>query len=117
APLALAVGEPSDGEHVGALEQPDAVVVREALAGVELVRDVDQAGGLETGEGVNHDPPTQEGAGPGAPADAGGRRTGSTLTRRRRSGCGASARAGRRAPPSARAATDRARPRRRSPGA
>ena len=47
--LALAVGEPADGEQVGAVEQPDAVARDQALAGVELVGDVGEAGGGEAG--------------------------------------------------------------------
>ena len=38
--LALAVGEPAERERVGAVEQADAVVERQALAGVELLGDV-----------------------------------------------------------------------------
>ena len=47
--LALAVGQPADGEQIGRLEQPDAVVEIEALAGVELLGDVEEAGGGEAG--------------------------------------------------------------------
>ena len=47
--LALAVGEPADGEQIRRLEQPDAVVEVETHAGVELLGDVGEAGGGETG--------------------------------------------------------------------
>ena len=48
--LALAVREPADGEQIGALEQPHAVVERQPLAGVELVGDIGEAGGGDTAE-------------------------------------------------------------------
>ena len=48
-PLALAVGEPADGEQIGRLEQADAVVEVEPDAGVEFFGDVGEAGGSETG--------------------------------------------------------------------
>ena len=48
--LALAVGQPADGEQIRRLEQPDAVGEIEAHAGVELLGDVGEAGGGETGQ-------------------------------------------------------------------
>jgi hypothetical protein len=48
APLALAIGEPSDGEQVGRLEEPNAVVEVEPEAGVDFPGDVAQAGAGET---------------------------------------------------------------------
>ena len=40
APLALAGGEPADGQQIGRLEQAHALVEREALARLDLVGDV-----------------------------------------------------------------------------
>ena len=47
--LALAIGEPADRQQIRRLEQAHAVVETQALAGVELVGDVGEAGGGETG--------------------------------------------------------------------
>ena len=48
-PLALAVGQPADGQQIGRVEQPHAVVEVEALAGVELVGDVERGRRREDG--------------------------------------------------------------------
>src|SRR6185436_12411670 len=47
--LALTVREPSDGQQIGALEEPDAVGEIEPDTGRKLVRDVSEAGSGETG--------------------------------------------------------------------
>src|SRR5258708_6230032 len=47
--LALPVGEPPDGQQISALEEPDAVGEIEPDASRELIRDVREAGGGETG--------------------------------------------------------------------
>jgi hypothetical protein len=39
-PLAFAIGEPAQGEQIPTLEQPDAVIEREAGASVELVGEI-----------------------------------------------------------------------------
>jgi hypothetical protein len=41
--LALAVRQPPQREHIGAAEQPHAIVERQPLAGVELVRNVGES--------------------------------------------------------------------------
>ena len=46
--LALAVGEPADGEQIRTVEQSDAFVEIEAQAGIELGGDIGQTGGFET---------------------------------------------------------------------
>src|SRR5262249_40884520 len=46
--LALAVGEPPDGEEIGTVEEPDAVAQREALTRLQLVGNVSKASGMET---------------------------------------------------------------------
>ena len=43
--LALAVRQPAERQQVGTVEQPDAVVERQAVAGVELGGDVGEAAG------------------------------------------------------------------------
>src|SRR5204863_10208151 len=43
--LALAVGEPAERERVGAVEQADAVLERQALAGVEFPGNIVKSGG------------------------------------------------------------------------
>ena len=45
--LALAVGEVADGQQIRALEEPDAVLEREALPSVDLRRDVGNTGGRD----------------------------------------------------------------------
>ena len=52
--LALAIGQPADGEQIRRLEQADAVVERQPLAGVELVGDVGEAGAPQTRGGKGH---------------------------------------------------------------
>ena len=47
--LALAVGQPADGEEIRAGEEPDTVLELEPDAAVELVRDVEQPPGHEPG--------------------------------------------------------------------
>jgi hypothetical protein len=42
--LALAIGEPADGEQIGCLEQPDAVLEREAFSLLQLPVDAGQPG-------------------------------------------------------------------------
>ena len=47
-PLALAVGEPADGEQVRSVEQADAVLERQACAAFQLVGNVGEIGRFET---------------------------------------------------------------------
>ena len=53
--LALAVGEVPDGQQIGALEQPDAVLERQPFTRLDLRRDVGDAGGRDPS--FDHLPP------------------------------------------------------------
>jgi hypothetical protein len=46
-PLALAIRQPADGEQIGRLEQPNAIVEREPFATAKLFVDVSQTGGCK----------------------------------------------------------------------
>ena len=45
--LALAVGQPADGQQIGRLEQTDAVVERQPLARLQFLVDIGQSGRAE----------------------------------------------------------------------
>ena len=49
-PLALPIREPADREKIGTLEQPPPVAERQALARIELVGDIEEAGVGDTAE-------------------------------------------------------------------
>jgi hypothetical protein len=46
--LALAIGEPTDGEEIGSVEQTHAILERQSLASLQLVVDVGQSGRLKS---------------------------------------------------------------------
>ena len=46
--IALAIGEPPDGEQIGRIEETNAVLERQAFAPLQLVVDIDQSRRVQT---------------------------------------------------------------------